>query len=269
MKFNFKLALQIIYFQPYFLRVVLYWNYVPFIIFITNSVGSTLFSSNSTMLLLLNGLAILLTILFQFYQWSFSFFTMMDASEGKLGVPEYNLMDLFSDWGVKLKLLLIRVVYYLPGLLVFAIQLASLANADIVREGGLEVPVSAILTSGVVLLWIQFVENFILPGALYEYSYSNSLSSAFNLVKISRFTFHNVVSLIGIAVVNFVGYLVIGGALLAVTPFLLIPIIGAVILSIVFGLLISWQVLFIPTLIGQVWQSYHATEVNTQRTDQS
>jgi hypothetical protein len=215
--------------------------------------------------MILNIVVIVLAVLYQLYLWSFGFFAAQDVSMGYFGIPELTLQDIFSDWGVKFKLLIIRIVYYLP-LVALAVLWLGIGSSELVQIINRANSIQSVFTLslglisglGVVGLLTLIVEQVVLVAAQYQFSYTNSLLSAFNLAKITRFIVKNAKDLIWLVLLQIAFTLAFSVVLILASILLIIPIIGAIILSILIGFYTSWHTVFMPSLYGQIW---HRTDI--------
>lgn len=233
-----------IYRLDYLWHLLMYWNYLPFFAYLFILLGQAL--GNDVALLVSSIAAVIILVINQLYLWYFAFFTAQEASLGFVGVPELVLSEAFVGFGVKLKLTAIRLGYYLGLLLVLPFLVLPVPTITFIL---------AILVAGIYFL---LVDNFILPAALYQFSYHNSLLAAFNPAPIARFLVANFWDLVVICGLNTAFYLVgaVVGAVVSLS--LAVPIFGIVLLSLFNGFIASWNAVYIPSVLGQVWGKYHS-----------
>ena len=264
MKISPLLTFNILYRHRLFFSVILYWNYVPFIAYLVGFAGQVFFSQSQIINLILSIVVAVLLILFQLYQWSYGFFIAQNVSEGMVGIASYDLRDLFSDWGVKTKLTIIKLIYFSP----VAILAVVLFGFSVEQVSALTPSYSSAIVFanyyayGVVLTALFFaIDHTLITAANYQYSYTNSLIQAFNLVAVMKFVRSNFVDLMGIGLIQLGFYLLCFTALGLLMFLLQVPLLGSILMAILLGFYTSWNTLYIPTLNGQVWGSYYRKEV--------
>lgn len=244
-----QITFSTIYLSGGFLSTVLYWNLFPFLIFLAGYLATTINNQNLRMGLLV--LAGLIGLLYQLYQWSYSFFLAIDASEGTIGTADYEPSEIISDWIVKLKLLIIRVYYYLPILLALIAMNLILANLGL--EASVELILSGLTTIGTLLMLAGIWEATIIQTALAIYSYKNSLISSFNFILVLRLISRAPLANFQLALISSI--ITVGSFVvtLLLTPILAIPILGAVVGAVLSGFTASLFNVFLPNLYGQLW----------------
>jgi hypothetical protein len=258
-KFRFQLTFNAIYLHPQWLHVLLFWNYVPFLAYLILLISETLFASRQLVQVTTLGVVAVINIAYQLYLWEFGFFAAQDFSEGQISVPELNLSHMLDSWSTKLRIAAIRILYYLPlaiplAVIVYFFDIPTLASnlATIFNTGTLGLKIGGSLSFA--FMYYLLVENVILPAAYYQYSYTNSVLAAFNLVKIAKFIAMNIKDLLALLFISFTFYSVMIVVFFISSVLLLIPIVGAILFAILSGFMTSWHVLFIPALQGQIWQ---------------
>lgn len=235
-----------IYRREYLWQLLMYWNYLPFFAYLFIFGGQVI--GTDLVILICVLVASLILFVNQLYLWYFGFFTAQEASQGFIGVPDLEFSEVFTGYGVKFRLALIRIFYTWPLLLLVLVLLVPMPMV--------------ILIAGVAVFATYFliVENYLLPAALYQYSYTNSVFAALNLAAVIRFIFANMGKLTVLAMLNIAFYVVTTLLVAAVSLLLVIPIVGVVLLSLLNGFVASWQVIYIPTLMGQIWASYNESD---------
>lgn len=257
MKFNLRVTFDTIYRHPLLLQLILFWNYVPFLTYLLVLLQQTLF--RTPLLMVVTAIVVLIVnILYQLYLWAFSFFMAQDSSQGYIAIPELSLSDLFYDFGVKLRLLGLRIFWYLP-LVLIVIALASLLDLSVITSvvaGSSDLWRLAVPASGIgvlVLVYYLIAENWLLVASQFYYSYTNSLIRSLSPLAVIRFCLVNFKELAVLTALNTLFYLGFGLVFLASTLLLSLPIIGAIFLSILTGFFTSWHTLLLPALHGQIW----------------
>jgi hypothetical protein len=209
-----------------------------------------------------NAIAVFLTLVFvlvlnaiyQLYLWSVAFFYSQQISESDWHDYELFLGELFSDFGVKLRLLFIRILWNLPLIVLsFAVLLSGSISGNAVNYD-----IWQLLLLGTIGLLSMVIEVIFVNISCCIYSETNSMLRALNPILVFRLLFSatwDYVIVLGLAI------LPLPVLLLASIPLVLllaIPIVGGLIFGLLIGIHAMYTTLFIPNLQGQIWHKLGA-----------
>jgi hypothetical protein len=198
-------------------------------------------------------LVVIILFLYQLYLWSVSFFYAQQISEKNWGDYGLTVSELLVDMPIKLRLLLIRLFWYIPSI----IALIAL-SVDIIRTGSTAIATTQFTTlqtalTSIALLWALFAENIFVKSSEFLYSQSGNIADAFKVLQVFR--------LISIQARNFLVIAVLAvlpNILLTVLAFplafiSLVPLLGALVVSFVVGVNTLYRTMFLSNLHGQIW----------------
>lgn len=258
-----RLAFKQVFAGPGLINQAYFFVIVPFL---SSLILSLLAGSNKWGLVTLAGVGLIcLNVLYQLFLWSISFFYAQQIAAGDWTDYGLSLTELFMDLGVKLRLLMIRLVWYLPLLLAALIILVPIV-AGYMEEGNWQgaeladgkIPLVMVLVLLAASCWWLLANNIFISLSNFIYSRTGSLLAALNLVEVFRLLFKGWYDYLQITLLWLLGQF--GLALLSIPLALvaLIPLVGGLMLGFVLGLSTMYNTLFLGNLQGQAWQKLEA-----------
>jgi hypothetical protein len=206
---------------------------------------SYLLSQLYSLVLFLYVLVFILTVILQLALYKIAFKYSQNVMEARLQDYPLGFGELVGNWGLKLRLLWVRLVWSIPILVYLIVLLVLQVNFELTWQ--------AILISLPLLIYMFFYETFFVNVSLYKLVRGKRWYQLFNLrdvLRVFRRFWVDYVIISGLAVVmnGLIGFV---SVLISSIP--LLSSINLLLQILLVSFLLVWQYLFIPHLQGQVW----------------
>jgi len=202
----------------------------------------------------------IIAVLYQLYLWATAFFYAQQISENNWDDYGLSLQELITDFDVKLRIIVIRFVWYMPILaagLVLVVVNSNKITGIISNFSNLTIdnPDLTIITIGILLfLFLQLLlENTLINISLFIYSQTGSIRKSLNFRKVFKLlksVFLNYIVIMFLSIIPAIIVSVFSIPIILITS---IPVIGGLVWGLILGLEAMYSTLFISNLQGQIW----------------